>query len=49
MFGIADSKTNNTLFYVGYVATFLLPPVGFFDCDAYPVFHPCLAMGFFIC
>lgn len=44
-----DQGTNRFLFWIGFIGTFLLPPVGYFDEKMVPILHPCLATGFFIC
>lgn len=44
-----DQGWNRTIYWIGFVGTFLLPPVGYLDKDMSPIIHPCLATGFFIC
>ena len=49
MDGNVDPKWNHFLYWIAFGGACALPLVGYCDEDAYPIIHPCLATGFFIC
>jgi hypothetical protein len=49
LYPLISPSLNSFLFYIGLGGACALPLVGYCDEDMYPLIHPCLATGFFIC